>query len=225
MAEPNTYGYNQGKIEELRDPINQAAKAAARDIVETLESEIVQKMKDAWYAEEAVEFFGEFKNVVASCGETIHNAFNEFRRGVQEAGEYWATETKGTSPTLAYIDQIELDLNVGDIQAFNSEGDRALNENATSDVIRGIPSVRTTIATKLGALEAELNATTSFLGGNQAQNIQTCFGEVLKALEKIFKFLNEGENSLMVVLEKYKVKYAKDAEEVSTAFQTTSSAE
>lgn len=213
-------GYNKEQIEGLRDAINSTAQEAAQGIVEKLESGIVTPMSTIWYAEEGVEFFEKFADVVKQSGTNIHDVFQTFNDYVGQAGANWAENTKGEAPTMAAIDNIELVLNVSAILNTNEKGDRGIEREQANSVADNLEQVKSEIETTLKELAAKLDATTSFLGGNQAEAVQNCFVQVSGEVHKIFNYLTEGDDSLRSAIIKTAEKYGEVGEGVSTAFST-----
>ena len=217
-------GYNSGKVEELREVINTTAQSCGETIVQTLESDIITPMSQAWYAEEAQEYFEAFKEQVKASGQTIKEVFDGFRDNVQKTGAEWATATgAGEGPTLEPIDDVTLDLDVSAIEATNGAGDRSLDESAVQTVVDNLPSVEDSIKESLSGLAQNLDASTAFLGHGQGEAVQACFVKVSEAVHKIFEFILTGgaggaDDSLSGALGKFKEKYAESAENVASSY-------
>ena len=193
----DSYGFSKTEIEGLRDKINTVAGSCAEDITNILEQRIVQPMSEKWYAGEAVEFFQEFKTVVGSTGTVIHEAFDNFRQAIQEAGSYWATNTKSEAetPVLATLDDVSLDLDVSSIKEKDESGRVIIHSVGAGAVANSLTDVENEINDTMNRHAQSLDASTAFIGGGQAEAISACFDAVSTAVSKIFKFLTTGEGS------------------------------
>ena len=211
-------GYNKGKVEELRDSINNTAKACGDAVVEELHSGIVVPMSSKWFAEEAQDYFEGFATAVKECGVTIKEVFDQFRANVESTGGEWATATGGEAPTLAAIDDVELNLDVSAILNMNGAGDRSLDEDGVQGIVDSIPTVEAAIKSRLTGLANQLNAETAFLGHGQGAAVQACFVKVAEAVHQIFNYLLSGDDALSGALKAFKEKYATSATNVATSF-------
>ncbi len=216
-----TSGYNCAQVNALRDVINSTAQNAANSIVEKLHSGIVKPMSSIWYAPEAVEFFQSFATVVQSTGQSITEAFDAFRDFVQQAGAHWAENTKGEVPNLPAIDLVELNLNVSEIQP-NNAGNVTINEGEATSLASNLGQVEEEIEAELKSLAENLSADSAFIGHSQAASLKDCFVKVSGAVESIFKFLTEGDESLQTAINKTVEKYQSVSEEVSNSASNVS---
>lgn len=208
-------GYNCEKVEALRDVINSTAQKAGENIVEKLHSGIIVPMSSAWYAPEAQEFFNQFAEQVKGSGEAVTEVFNKFRGFVQDAGTDWASNTGGTAPQLAAIDNVELILNVSDIQPDNG-GTVEIFESEATKVAGSLGEVQSEIQSDLQNIAGDLTADTAFLGHGQAEAVQSCFEQISGEVSKIFGYLED----LSAEIEKAVNKYKSVAEEITSAFNS-----
>lgn len=213
-----TAGYNCQRVNELRDVINNTAQQAGQNIVERLHTDIIVPMASAWYAPEAVEFFGGFAETVKASGENITRAFDSFRDAVEKAGINWAENTKGEMPSLPAIDAVDLNLNVTDIQPDNA-GNVTIDEGQASNIANRLGEVEEGIKADLETLANNLSAETAFIGHGQAESLHSCFITVSGEIHKIFKYLTEGESSLQGQIKKAVEKYQSVSEGISSAFE------
>lgn len=211
-------GYNCEQVNSLRDVINNVAMKSGERIVERLHSEIIVPMSTSWYAPEAVNFFNEFAQAVATSGERITEAFDMFRAAVESAGRNWAENTEGEAPSLAAIDLVELKLNVSEIQPKTPNGDVMINEGDANRVAGKLSDVELTIKSDLQNLAKDLEAETAFLGHGQAEAVQNCFVTVSGEIHKIFKFLTDGNNSLREQIQQAVKKYQDISSGISSEF-------
>lgn len=216
----NLTGYNCQKINELRTVINNTAKQAAQGIVERLNSDIVVPMSNAWYAPEAITFFEGFASTVKATGERITAAFDAFRAAVESAGKNWAENTGGEIPSLPAIDVVELNLNISSIQS-NKTGNVGIEHAEARAIADRLPEVEEAIKSELRNLAGNLNADTAFIGGGQAQALESCFVSVSGEIHKIFNYLTVGENSLQGQINKAIKKYIDVSSNITTAFNQT----
>lgn len=213
-------GYNCQKINELRTVINNTAKQAAQGIVERLNSDIVVPMSNAWYAPEAITFFEGFASTVKATGERITAAFDAFRAAVESAGKNWAENTGGEIPSLPAIDVVELNLNISSIQS-NKTGNVGIEYADARAIADRLPEVEEAIKSELRNLAGNLNADTAFIGGGQAQALESCFVSVSGEIHKIFSYLTVGEDSLQGQINKAIKKYVDVSSNITTAFNQT----
>ena len=217
-------GYNTEAIEALGGQINTACEQAATDIIDTLESGIITPISTEWYTPEGVDFFTSFKETVDGTAPTVQEAFDSFRASIQSAVDNWAQNTSkeggataAITTTLETVTQPAMSLNVSAIQASNGNV-VGINEEGAAGVASGLEAVQSEIQTKLQTIASGLDASSAFLGGTQADAIQSCFGKVNEAVAKIFSFLTEGDESLMNQINKAVSKYGSVATDVASAF-------
>ena len=213
-------GYNCERINALRDVINNTAEQAGNGIVERLHNDIVVPMSSVWYAPEAVDFFEGFATTVKSSGESITAAFDAFRGAIESAGKNWAENTGGEAPSLPAIDAVELDLNVSDIQP-NNGGNVTIDEGQAGTIAGSLTEVEEGIKSDLERLAGGLNAESAFIGHAQADALQSCFVKVSGEINKIFKYLTDGEDSLQGQINKAVQKYSDVSTGISDAFNNT----
>ena len=213
-------GYNAAEVESLADVISSTAQKAGEGIVERLHNEIVVPMSSVWYAPEAQEFFQQFADTVGSAGENITAAFDAYRQAVQEAGKNWADNTKGTAPVLKAVQQVALNLSVGEILPDNA-GNVTLDVGQAENIAGKLKDVEANIKSDLEKLAAQLNAETAFMGHNQSAALQECFVKVSGEIHRIFQFLTEGDESLQGQIKAAVEKYKQIAEGISSAFNNS----
>ena len=213
-------GYNCERINALRDVINNTAEQAGNGIVERLHNDIVVPMSSVWYAPEAVDFFEGFATTVKSSGESITAAVDAFRGAIESAGKNWAENTGGEAPSLPASDAVELDLNVSDIQP-NNGGNVTIDEGQAGTIAGSLTEVEEGIKSDLERLAGGLNAESAFIGHAQADALQSCFVKVSGEINKIFKYLTDGEDSLQGQINKAVQKYSDVSKGISDAFNNT----
>ena len=225
-------GFSVEEINALRGKINDTAQSCAEGIVSKLEQSIVTPMSTIWYAGEAVEFFEAFKTTVSNTGTVIHDAFDSFRNSIQEAGKFWAENTHSpTSPELPALDEVTLDLNVDSIKAVEEGTNRSVIDPTRANSLAGsLEALEGEIRTYLEGQARQLDATTAFIGGDQASAITTCFEKVGGEVSKIFNFLYTGEGtedgkSLKENINAAVEKYQTMATDVSTTYNNAAAEE
>lgn len=216
-------GYNCGKVEDLARVINSVAQKSGKNIIDRLHSEIIVPMSKIWYAPEAQEFFEKFAEVVQSTSENIQLAYDAFRKSVQAAGENWAENSGGQKPELAAVEPIDLTLNTTAILAHDGGGNVSIDEEPANRLAASLSDVQQNIMTDLKSAAEELDASTAFVGGAQAEALQQCFSEVSQSISKIFNYLTEGEFNLQSQIDAAVKKYGEVASGISSEFSSSSS--
>lgn len=213
-------GFNRLNAEKLRLTIQQTAESVGQNIADEITRGIITPMADAWYAEDAVTFFGKFKDTVNQQAEQIKESFNTFKNNIESTTNSWSEFTGAESVSMPDIDApAEIKIDISSIQPKNGNGDRALDEDKVEAVITSnIPSTEEAIKSQLATLAQNLDAETSFLGHGQGAAVQSCFTEVVNAVHKIFESLLTGDESLKTALDDYKSKYVEAAEKVANSY-------
>lgn len=215
-------GYNCSQVNALRDVINNTAQQAGTGITDRLHNDIIVPMSSVWYAPEAVQFFEGFATTVKASGENITAAFDSYREAVQQAGQNWAENTGGETPSLPSIDAVDLTLNVSDIQPENA-GNVTIDEGQATSIANSLPQVEEGIKADLETLAQNLNAESAFIGHGQSDALRNCFVQISGEIHKIFKYLTEGEESLQSQISKAVSKYVDVSTGISDAFNNTTS--
>ena len=212
-------GFNLEAVENLHVTINDAAKSAGECVVGSLTKYVVTPMADAWYAEEAQQYFKTFStDVVAKSGESIQKIFQQFQDNVVKTGNDWAKATGASVVVkMADVDPVIINLSVDAIKATKN-GDRALDEGAVQNVISSLSKCEDEIKTTLASQAKQLDASTAFLGHGQSDAVQDCFVKVSESIHKIFEYILLGNDALSGALTKYKEKYITSAKNVATSF-------
>lgn len=188
-----TLGYNKKNIEELRDVINTTAQECGKKVADILNKEIIVPMSNAWFATEAVNYFASFKKDVAKSGVNIKNTFEKFKSNIELAGKDWAERTKNEVPQLAQLDDVEVIVDVSSIQKEDNTGTAKIIVDDANRIANNLENVEKNIQQELKNISTKLDASTSFVGGNQSQSIQSFFTELCGEIHKIFSFLS-GSN-------------------------------
>lgn len=248
MADSTKYGFNEAAVEALSTNISTAYTNCTNGILETLKEEIVDKIATVWYAPEACGFFGKedegvtipesnLKQVVKSTSDAIFDCFDGFRKDIQAAGQNWYDNTSGQGGSteagasaggeggevqLATFDKIELDLDVKSISKQDESGNVVLDDSGVQAVEGNLTQVEESIKTKMTAEKEQLDASTAFIGGGQADAIESCFGKLLEAISGIFKWLSEGEDSLASAFGKARQKYIDVASNIASVYNNAS---
>lgn len=77
--EDTAVGYNDEKCKEIDAGIDECYSEIISIINEEITNTVVQPISKAWYAEDAVEYMGEFKIKTANISDDIHHVFQNFR--------------------------------------------------------------------------------------------------------------------------------------------------
>jgi len=221
MSKGEISGYNKSKVEDLRDSINDAAQSVSEIVIDELKNGVIIPISSAWYAEEAQQYFEEFRESVAACGVTVHDSFDKLRIQIEKTGKEWAIATNGEEPTLAELDEVILDLDVSNILHTNTIGDRMLDEGKVHRVIASLPNIEQSIKMRIHALSYKIQAESAFLGHGQSAAIQNCFNNVSSVIHKVFEFLLIGDDSLQSALYKFMNKYRTSAEIAASNYNKT----
>ena len=218
-------GYNTEALTALRDSINTACQDAAEEIVSAIQDGIITPISTEWYTPEGKDFFTSFADTVNGTATKIQEAFDGFRASVQSAADNWAENTKGATTEgitveLSVIDTPEMSLDVSGISASNGN-EIGINETGATKVASNLETVYADIQSRLSEIASGLDASSAFLGGDQASSISTCFADVNAAVAKIFEFLTTGDDSLLSQINKAVEKYGSVASDISSAFTGT----
>ena len=183
------------------------------------------------------------KEAVKKTSDDIHGYFDAFRLSIEaaystwyyntggskvhhEANGYAWSEGEGNAIDLDKFDKVELELDVSSVKAEDDSGNVYINPDQVRSIANGLGDVENQIKNKMTEQKSQLNADTSFLGGGQAEAIETCFGKLLEKVSEIFKWLTTGEGNLAGTFEQVVQKYEKVAEDIADsynhAYDTTS---
>lgn len=219
MARDDAHGYNPDQVEALASVIDQTAQNCAAGVVEVLHDQFVVPMSEAWFAQDAVNFFEVFNETVKATGTSIQEAFDAFRTDIQNLGNAWAKLTQGPEVNLAAVSTITLNLSYSEIKtAEPGTGNIIIYEEKANSVANSLTEVRTTIEEKMEDAADKLDASASFFGGNQAQAIQDCFTRLSAAVAKIFDFLCEGENNFASQIKQVATVYGDQSSEAASSY-------
>ena len=210
-------GYNKEQIESLRNVINNIAKSSGEDIVNTLKNGFVIPMSSVWYAPDAVDFFNAFSELVKYSGNAVTESFDLIRSYIEKFGVLWAENTGGEIPVLPPIEPIILNLDISSIKP-NNNGDVVINGMEANRIANNLFQLENNIKDNLKNLAVNLEAESSFIGGNQAESIQECFLRIVDQIQKIFDYLTNGDNSVQTQINKTISKYGDLSQNVSENF-------
>ena len=218
-------GFNPSEIENLTTYVGTTASRVAAEIENIINTRIMQPVSTGWAAPEAVEYFeGGFKPTVLASGQAITETYNNFIKALQESVNIWAENTKAVAPQLQPITDVTIEINSGLIHD-EMNGNIVISRDICQSVINDLPSVEADIQAKMRELNTELDASTSYIGGNQAQAIQECFASLSEIVRDVFKYINEDdENSLQANLLRAVEKYEQIAEQIQSGFANSGTA-
>lgn len=213
-------GFNRMEAQKLRSTIQQTASSVGEEIATEITNGIIKPMADAWYAENAVTFFENFKASVNEQAKLIRESFDKFRQNLENITNSWAETTGAESVSMAEITAPEkIEIDISSILPKNSNGDRYLDDSMVEVVITsGIPSTEEAIKSQLASLSKELNTETAFLGHGQDVALKDCFAEVVDSVHTMFETLLTGEDSLKTALDNYRSSYIEAAENIARNF-------
>ncbi|MBQ6405025.1 MAG: hypothetical protein IJJ63_03110 [Bacilli bacterium] len=220
-ADEEQSGYNKKQIDGLDTVINTAMKEVGDAIVNKLEEDLVKKVGEKWYAQEAKDYFKDVHDDIAKSGETIQGIFSKFRDALQQSGESWANTTKNAAPSIGAIKNLSLNLNTSSIKILRDDGAAVLYEKDVNTIADGLDNVEKDLKTVILKYKEELDASTAFIGHGQSEAINDCFNRILEEVHKLFQKLLVGDGSVKVALkgfkEKYKAKATSEAESFKNA--------
>lgn len=211
-------GYNKDEIEtKLTGCLNDLVAEIGNIVVRNLKTGLVDPISTKWYAKEAQDYFKDsIAPSVKSSGETIRGLLVDYADKIENAGKRWGNTTGNEPPVLGEINEIgtNYDLNVDAIQKTRSDGAAVLYEKDVNDIATGLTRVEETINNEIIALGNKMNASTSFLGHEQAEEIKKCLDKIIAEIHKMFQSLISGSEptSIAFQLQKFKEKYATQAE-------------
>ena len=179
--------------------------------------EVVRKTSDDIYG-----YFIQFKKSIEVAYTVWYNNTGGNNREIHVEENHYAYSTGGSAITLDTFDKEELDLNVSSIKA--ADGDNVfLKPEGVREVAGSLTDVENQIKSKMTEQKNELNADTAFLGGGQAEAIETCFGRLLEKVSEIFKWLTTGQDgNLATTFEEVTQKYEKIAETIASSYNNAS---
>lgn len=218
-ADEEQSGYNKKQIDGLDTVINTAMKDVGDAIVNKLEEDLVKKVGEKWYAQEAKDYFKDVHDDIAKSGETIQGIFSKFRDALQQSGESWATMTKNAAPSIGAIKNLSLDLNTAAIKILRDDGAAVLYEKDVNTIADGLDNVEKDLKTVILKYKEELDASTAFIGHGQAEAINDCFNRILEEVHKLFQKLLVGDASVKVALKAFKEKYKAKATSEAESFK------
>ena len=211
-------GYNKDEIEKkLTGCLNDLVEDIGNIVTRNLKIGLVDPISTKWYAQEAYYYF---HNTVApnvkSSGETIRGLLQDYAGKIEAAGKRWGNTTGNNPPVLGDIQGISTyyDLDVEAIKRTRSDGAAVLYEKDVNDIATGLTKVEETINTQIIALGNKMNARTSFLGHDQAEEVKKCLDRIIEEIHKMFQSLlsSSEPTSIAYQLQKFKEKYATQAE-------------
>ena len=213
----NFTGYNPSQVEALFDQVQTSANRVSETIVDEIQSGIISPISQALFTPEGVEFFQQFKTVVANTADEIEAAFNSFNESLATAANNWADNVKGEHISARHVQDISLDIDISPIQT-NQNGNYGIIEDDAKRVANNLESVKQSITAKLTNISLELEASSAFMGHEQASAVIGCFKRVVQAITRVFDFLTTGDNSLMNSINAAVTKYGSVASNVHTEF-------
>lgn len=215
-------GFNPEEIDNLANAIKNYATQTKTAIINNLKNGVIVPISKTWFTPEGVEYWKAFAEDVKKTAEPITDAFNTFIDNIGKAEKNWA-ESVGAEITAVKGDLEELDmtLDVSDIKSSDGSKIGIIESEATS-VADKLSAVETTINTELTQIAQKLEASSAFLGGDQASSIKSCFESVSKEVAKVFNFLTEGDNNVMSQIKAAVDKYGNIATTTSNAFTSSS---
>mgnify|MGYP003301556976 CR=1 FL=1 len=212
-------GYSKDEIEnKLKGVLNELVEEIGKIVTTNLKTGLVEPIKTKWYAKEAQDYFkDEVAPNVRNSGIAIRGLLQDYANAIERAGLRWANRTGNDAPKIGEINDIgsNYDLNVDAIQKIReSDGAAVLYEKDVNDIAAGLTKVEENINDEIKALGNKMNASTSFLGHDQAEEIKKCLDRIIAEIHKMFQSLISGSDpaSIAFNLKKFKEKYATAAE-------------
>lgn len=211
-AENQSIGYNKGAVEEIRTQTNTMAQETGNIIIDAIKNNIINFVAERWYSEVAVTYFEEFKNVLKSKEDGITAIFQSFNAKMKRAGDEWAQTTQGEAPDMPPIETITLDLDVSNISNVDANQSRWIEEGLQTSILQPIEDARAEVKSYIENKAYEVDASLAFLGGGQAEAVNTAADQLDEAVNDILNFLVEGDESLVGAIERYNTEYTTQAE-------------
>jgi len=206
-------GYNKKKVEDLRKVIDDTYKGVVTEITTQIKDQLVTPMSTAWYAPEAVDEFKDIKTAVEKMEKGLKEAYDAYRKWVEQMGQSWAENTGGQKPTLSAIGERFEGLNVGAIKKDNN-GNVTLDETKAMTVANAMHSLRGTLLKSVQTKHQTMEASAAFIGHGQAAAATACFVKVADAIGQLMAMIG----TLGDRLEKYAKKYKEVGEKIAAEF-------
>lgn len=204
-----TVGANRTETVNLIEKIKTDSSSIKETIQEQLQTGVINAIKDAWYAEEAVKFFQAFRETVESASGAIAQGINTVIGNVALSYDNWLANTnpEGAASNPLYgsgeyseVEESEtkITLDVEGIVAVGPNTETGIDEETANTVAESLPGIREAIQEALKDMQQNLDASAALIDASGAQSsaVQTFYDAQLTAIEQIFKFLTEddGEN-------------------------------
>ena len=228
----NGTGYNPGKIQALGEEVKAAAKSACSSIETHVQTDIIDKMANAWFAGEAIDYFkNTLKPSVASTGDSIRtDLFNKFIENLVSAGEEWkkATQNDGSGEAAAAdvsieqigADEAKIDVNVEGIKEQDGDGFIGIKDSEFSDVINSsIPDSKNSVKAEVEALKDTLHSSDAYVGGEQGAAVDGFFDKIVAAVIELYDKIAADLNT---VFTEHQTQNTKDAETNASAWSGSS---
>ena len=205
--EDTAVGYNEEKCKGIDVGIDECYSEIISIINEEITNTVVQPISKAWYAEDAVEYMGEFKIKTANISDDIHHVFQNFRDQMQSDIDNWNTQTKNTSGTqLADVSQKQVEIDVSAVQATDPEENRYISNTIETDINTWTESCLKNVATR-GAQVIADHSIGSYIGEKQNDAANNALTEVLASVEGVLDYLKVGDNAIVAVIARKQQEY------------------
>lgn len=212
-------GYSKQEIEnKLTGVLNELLEGIGKIVTTNLKTGLVDPISTKWYAQEAQDYFKDsVAPSVKNSGIAIRGLLQDYAKAIERGGLRWANRTGNEAPKIGEINDIgsNYDLNVDAIKKIReSDGAAVLYEKDVNDIATGLTRVEENINDEIKALGNKMDASTSFLGHDQAEAIKGCLDKIIAEIHKMFQSLISASDptSIAFNLKKFKEKYATAAE-------------
>ena len=209
-------GYNDADCMAIDQGIENVYSATITAIQNHIKDDIVAKVAENWYAEQATSYFQKFAGNCANAADDVKAVFQNFRDQMQQNITDWRTRTEMTSGTdLQTITEKTITIDVSAVKATDESGNRYISNNLETDLEGWITTCRTGITTDIGTAVAD-NVVGSFIGASQNENINTAMGNLATIIDGILNFLTTGNNSILTEITNYRSQYTTTATDNAT---------
>lgn len=208
-----TAGANRDETISLIEKVKTDSDTIKETIKDQLQTNIIDAIKEAWYAEEAVKFFQAFESTVEEASKTIATGINTVIGNIALTYDSWLYNTSSEGAEVSPLkdsgeytevseEDTKITLDVSGIVAVGPNSEIGIDEETASSVATNVATIRETIQTSLSELQTNLDSSAALIDGSgrQASAVQTFYDAQLKAIEEIFNFLTEddGESKSLV---------------------------
>jgi len=233
MTSMISLGFNEEKIKKVAEEIQTSADEAIASIISMIETNIVTPVSGLWVAEEAVDYFGKFKEYCDKIPYAVYYYFDTFRQRLELAYKRWIANTGAGAefeagmasaatvslPAIAPNGELK-QLDVSSIISITEAGDRGANTEGLEEFILTLGTVKESIISAI-KVDTLTSIEVALIGGSQSTSASTAFTHVYDLIEDIFDFLTiddpeSGSQSLKSAMEAVNEKYGSVETNIST---------